>query len=151
MCPIRYFGQKFSKPSLSRYSLYRKARLASRPFGPARRARYKSGQSQTYIHFKGLLSPFCLKQKINKKTFFCWILSRMVENGLTKKINPNTNIWNSVITAIQTFKELLCTVKRQTAHAQYITARCTEWDRKKDRSTSLNTVFRYIPDKALEW
>jgi hypothetical protein len=40
MCPIRYFGRKFSKPSLSRYSRYRKARFASRPFGPARRARY---------------------------------------------------------------------------------------------------------------
>jgi hypothetical protein len=41
MCPIWYFGRKFSKPSLSRYSRYRKARFASRPFGPARRARYQ--------------------------------------------------------------------------------------------------------------
>jgi hypothetical protein len=30
----------------------------------------------------------------------------MIENGLTKKINPNTNIFNSVINAVQTFKEL---------------------------------------------
>jgi hypothetical protein len=30
----------------------------------------------------------------------------MIANGLTKKINPNTNIFNSVINAVQTFIEL---------------------------------------------
>jgi hypothetical protein len=35
-----------------------------------------------------------------------WKLSSMIENGLTKKINPNTNIFNSVINAVQSFKEL---------------------------------------------
>jgi hypothetical protein len=41
---------------------------------------------------------------------FCWILfwklSRIIEDGLTKKINPNTNIFNLVITAVQKLKEL---------------------------------------------
>jgi hypothetical protein len=66
----------------------------------------KVGGVKTDIYFKGLLEKFdkC-------KTTFCWILfwklSRMIENGLTKKINLNTNIFNSVINAIQTFKELV--------------------------------------------
>jgi hypothetical protein len=41
----------------------------------------------------------------------------MIENGLTKKINPNTNIFNSAINAVLTFKDLYSdvTMKRQTA------------------------------------
>ena len=55
-------------------------------------------------------SPFYLKNLINIKQRFVEFckLSRMIENYLTKKINPNTNILNSVINAVQTFKEL-CT------------------------------------------
>jgi hypothetical protein len=44
---------------------------------------------KTHIYFKGLLSSFCL-----------------IENGLTKKINPNTNIFNSAINTVQTFIDL---------------------------------------------
>jgi hypothetical protein len=48
------------------------------------------------------------KNLINKKPIFCrillWKLSRMKENGLTKKMNPNTNIFYSVVNAVQTFK-----------------------------------------------
>jgi hypothetical protein len=44
------------------------------------------------------------------KTIFCrillWKLSRMKENGLTKKMDPNTNIFYWVVNAVQTFKVL---------------------------------------------
>jgi hypothetical protein len=69
----------------------------------------KVGGIKTHIYLRGLLSPFCLKNLINKKHFllnFVLKLSRMIENGLTKKINPNTNIFNAVSNAVQTFKEL---------------------------------------------
>jgi hypothetical protein len=55
----------------------------------------------------------------------------MIENGLTKKINPNTNIFNSVINAVQTFKELFTWRHNEAPNIAcktrriYITARCT--------------------------
>jgi hypothetical protein len=56
----------------------------------------KVGGVKTHIYFKGLLSPFYLKKSDKYKTIFCWILFwkllSMIENGLTKQINPNTNI-----------------------------------------------------------
>jgi hypothetical protein len=57
--------------------------------------------------FLTLGSPFCLKNLTNKKQIlsnFLWKLSIMKENGLTKKMNPNTNIFNSVVNVVQTFK-----------------------------------------------
>jgi hypothetical protein len=44
----------------------------------------------------------------------------MIKNGLTKKINPNTNIFTSVINAVQTLKSCLrdVTMKRQISCAK---------------------------------
>jgi hypothetical protein len=67
----------------------------------------KVGGVKTHIYIKGLLSLFCLKNLINTKQLFVeFCFENYLENGLTKKINPNTYIFNSVINAVQTFKEL---------------------------------------------
>jgi hypothetical protein len=67
--------------------------------------KYENGRSQNSYLFLGTSFAILFDKY---KTIFCWILiwklSRMIENGLTKKINPNTNILNSVINAVQTFK-----------------------------------------------
>jgi hypothetical protein len=69
----------------------------------------KLGGVKTHINLRNFLRHFVWKSE-KYKTIFCWILlwklSKMIENCLTKKINPNTNIFNSVINAVQTFKEL---------------------------------------------
>jgi hypothetical protein len=69
----------------------------------------KVGGVNTHIYFKELLSVFCLKNLINTKQLLLnFVLkTRVIENGLAKKINPNTSIFNSVITAVQTFKKVL--------------------------------------------
>jgi hypothetical protein len=45
----------------------------------------------------------------------------MIENGLTQKINPNTNIFNSVINAVQTFKRVVYMTSQCSAKQRVLT------------------------------
>jgi hypothetical protein len=64
--------------------------------------KYESERSQNTYLFWGTSFAILFGKSDKYKTTICWI----IENGLTMKINPNTNIFNSVINAVQTFKDL---------------------------------------------
>jgi hypothetical protein len=60
-----------------------------------------------YFQFEGAI---LFEKSDKKKQFFCrillWKLSRIKENGITKKMNSSTTIFYSVVNAVQTFKVL---------------------------------------------
>ena len=70
----------------------------------------KVGGVKTHIYFKGFLSPFCLKNLINTKQLLLNFVLKTIKNDrkcLTKKINPNTNIFNQSLTLYRRLKSCL--------------------------------------------